>query len=53
MTKKLWAYIKQHKRQDPNKKRNIIPDERLAKIFGSNKPIDMFDMAKKVNNNLS
>ena len=53
VTKKLWDYIKKHKRQDPENKRNIIPDEKLAKVFGSKKAIDMFDMTKKVNKHLS
>ena len=44
VTKKVWAYIKSHKRQDPSNKRNIIPDEKLAKVFGSPKPINMFEM---------
>ncbi len=28
VTKKLWDYIKKHKRQDSENKRNIIPDEK-------------------------
>ena len=53
VTKKLWAYIKKHKRQDPDNKRNIVPDEKLAKVFGGKKAINMFDMTKKVNKHLS
>lgn len=53
VTKKLWDYIKKHKRQDPENKRNIIPDEKLAKVFGSKKAINMFEMTKKVNQHLS
>lgn len=53
VTKKLWAYIKKHKLQDPKNKRNIVPDDRLAKIFGGKKAINMFDMTKKVNAHLS
>jgi chromatin remodeling complex protein RSC6 len=48
VTKKLWDYIKKHKLQDPQNKRNIIPDAKLAKVFGSNQPIDMFKMAGKI-----
>ena len=47
VTKKLWDYIKKHKRQDPENKRNIILDEKLAKVFGSKKAINMFEMTKK------
>ena len=53
VTKKLWAYIKAHKRQDPNNKRNIIPDEKLAKVFGNKKSINMFEMTKLVSKHLS
>lgn len=53
VTKKLWAYIKKHNRQDPNNKRNIIPDDKLAKVFGSNKAISMFEMTKIVSKHLT
>ena len=53
VVKNLWKYIKKHQRQDPKNKRNIIPDEKLAKIFGSKKAINMFEMTKKVNKHLS
>lgn len=46
--KKLWVYIKKHNLQDTKNKRNIIPDEKLAKVFGSKNAIDMFQMTKKV-----
>ena len=51
--KKLWAYIKKHKRQNPDNKRNIIPDDKLTKVFGSKKEINMFDMTKAVSKHLS
>lgn len=50
--KKLWAYIKKHNCQDTKNKRNIIPDEKLAKVFGSKNPIDMFQMTKKVSKHI-
>ena len=53
VTKKLWAYIKKHKRQDPDNKRNIIPDEKLSKVFGGKKTINMFEMTKLVSKHLS
>ena len=53
VTKKLWAYIKKHKRQNPENKRNIIPDEKLSKVFGGKKEINMFEMTKKVNKHLA
>lgn len=52
VTKKLWDYIKKHKLQDTNNKRNIVPDSKLAKVFGSSKPIDMFKMTSKISEHL-
>ncbi len=53
VTKKIWAYIKKHERQDPENRRNIIPDEKLAKVFGGKQAINMFELTKKVNKHLS
>lgn len=53
VAKKLWEYIKKHKLQDPNNKRNIVPDQKLAKVFGSSQPINMFKMTSKVSAHLS
>lgn len=50
--KKLWAYIKKNKCQDTKNKRNIVPDAKLAKVFGSSSPIDMFQMTKKISKHL-
>jgi len=52
VTKKLWAYIKSHDRQDPKNRRVINPDDKLAKVLGK-KPINMFDMTKEVSKHLS
>lgn len=53
VTKKLWAYIKKNNMQDPKNKRNINPDEKLSKIFGTKKAVNMFEMTKLVNKHLS
>lgn len=50
--KKLWAYIKKNNLQDAKNKRNIVPDEKLAKVFGSKSAIDMFQMTKKVSKHI-
>ena len=50
--KKLWVYIKKHGCQDAKNKRNIIPDEKLAKVFGSKNSLDMFQMTKKVSQHI-
>ena len=52
VTKKLWAYIKAHKCQDTKNKRNINPDEKLAKVFGGKKAVNMFEMTKLVSKHL-
>jgi len=51
--KKLWVYIKKNGCQDTKNKRNIIPDAKLAKVFGSKSAIDMFQMTKKVSKHIS
>lgn len=48
VTKKVWEYIKKHKLQDQKNKRMINPDQKLAKVLGSNQPIDMFKMTSKI-----
>ena len=53
VTKKLWVYIKENNCQDAKNKRNINPDEKLAKVFGSKNPINMFEMTKLVSKHLS
>ncbi len=50
--KKLWVYIKKHNLQDTKNKRNILPDEKLAKVFGTKSAVDMFQMTKKVSNHI-
>lgn len=42
--KKVWEYIKLHNLQDPKNKRLILPDAKLAKVFGNSDPMDMFKM---------
>ncbi len=53
MIKKTWEYIKQHNLQDPKNKRHIVPDAKLAKIFGSKEPVDMFKLSGLLNKHLS
>ena len=51
--KKVWDYIKTHNLQDPQNKRQINPDPLLAKVFGSDQPIDMFKMTKVLSGHLT
>lgn len=54
VTKKVWAYIKSRKLQDPKNKRNINPDEKLGKVLGSSKKsVNMFEMTKLINKHLT
>ena len=48
---KVWDYIKKHKLQNPENKREIIADDKLLPIFGENK-LDMFKMTKAINSHL-
>lgn len=50
--KRIWAYIKKNKLQDQKNKRNINPDSKLAKIFGSPQTIDMFKMTSKISKHI-
>ena len=52
VTKKLWAYIKKNKLQDPKNKRNIKADESLKAVFGGKAVVNMFEMTKLVNKHL-
>ena len=53
VVKKLWAYIKSNKLQDPKSKRNIIADANLKAVFGGKAVVDMFEMTKLVSKHLS
>lgn len=50
--KKIWDYIKKNNLQDPTNKRNINPDDKLAKVFGSKNAVDMFQMMKLVSKHI-
>jgi chromatin remodeling complex protein RSC6 len=51
--KKVWDYIKKNKLQDAKEKRNINADEKLQKVFGGKKSVNMFELAKLLSSNLS
>jgi len=52
VTKKLWAYIKRNKLQDPVNRRNIRADDKLRAVFRKD-VVSMFEMTKIVNKHLS
>jgi len=53
VVKKLWMYIKKNNLQDPQKKRNIVADDKLKVVFGGKAVVDMFEMTKLVSKHLS
>ncbi|WP_141914641.1 MULTISPECIES: SWIB/MDM2 domain-containing protein [unclassified Herbaspirillum] len=53
VTKKVWEYIKKHKLQNPENKRNIDADDKLKAIFGGKKQVTMFEMTKLISAHLS
>ena len=48
VTKRLWAYIKKNKLQDPKNKRMIRADAALKAVFGGKAAVNMFEMTKLV-----
>jgi hypothetical protein len=48
LTSKLWAYIKQHKLQDPKKRTMINADDKLKAVFDGKAQVTMFEMNKLV-----
>lgn len=52
VVKELWAYIKKNDLQDPKNKRNINADDKLMKVFGGKKTVNMFEMTKLVSAHL-
>jgi chromatin remodeling complex protein RSC6 len=52
VAKKVWANIKKHKLQDPQKRREIVADDKLKSVFGKVR-LDMFQMTKAVSKHLS
>jgi upstream activation factor subunit UAF30 len=53
VVKKLWEYIKANNLQDQQNKRNINADDKLLKVFGGKKTVNMFEMTKLVSAHLS
>jgi chromatin remodeling complex protein RSC6 len=52
VTKRLWAYIKKNKLQDPKNKRMIKADDTLKSVFGGKSTVNMFEMTKLVGKHL-
>ena len=52
VTKRLWAYIKKNKLQDPKDRRTIKVDAVLKGVFGGKATVNMFEMAKLMTKHL-
>ena len=51
MVKKVWDHIKANNLQNPQNKREILADDKLKKIFGTDK-CSMFEMNKHLSRHL-
>ncbi|MDB5590467.1 SWIB/MDM2 domain-containing protein [Enterovirga sp.] len=49
---KVWEYIKKNKLQNPANGREILADDKLQKVFGTDK-VTMFEMNKHLSKHLS
>ena len=49
---KMWDYIRTHKLQNPDNKREIVADDKLRKVFGTDR-VSMFEMNKHLSRHLS
>ena len=52
VTKRLWAYIKKNKLQDPKDRRMIRANAVLKGVFGGKLTVNMFEMTKLVSKHL-
>ena len=48
---KIWDYIRSHKLQNPENRREILADDKLRKVFGKDK-VTMFEMNKHLSQHL-
>ena len=49
---KIWDHIRKNNLQNPNNKREIIADDKLRPIFGTDR-VSMFEMNKHLSRHLS
>lgn len=52
ITKEVWAYIKEKGLQDAKDKRLIAPDKKLAKVLGTEEPVNMFKLPGLLNKHI-
>ena len=52
MVKKVWDHIKANNLQNPQNKREIVADDKLRAVFGTDR-VSMFEMNKHLSRHLS
>ncbi len=52
VVKKVWDYIKSNNLQNPENKREIVADDKLRAVFGTDR-VTMFEMNKHLSRHLS
>lgn len=53
VTKKVWDYIRQHRLQDAQNRRNVNADDKLRPLFGGKTQATLFELTKFVNQHLT
>jgi upstream activation factor subunit UAF30 len=53
LTKRVWAYIREHKLQDAQDRRRIRADDRLRAFLDGQESVTMFELTKFVNRRLA
>jgi upstream activation factor subunit UAF30 len=53
LTKRVWAYIREHKLQDSQDRRRIRADDKLRAVFNGQDSASMFELTKFVNGHLA
>jgi upstream activation factor subunit UAF30 len=53
LTKRVWAYIREHKLQDAQDRRRIRADDKLRAAFNGQDSVTMFELTKVVNRHLA
>ena len=52
ITKRIWAYIKEHKLQDAKNKQRINADDKLKAVFDGRDQVSMFEMTKLISGHM-
>ena len=53
LTKRLWAYIREHQLQDAQDRRRIRADDKLRAVLDGQDSVTMFELTKFVNRHLA